>query len=200
MEWGKQRPLPPAHTSAASPEPHRSLTVDNNVIYGEAPVRLRRGPREGRVQGWGNRGQQARLFGAPSGVGEVAETRGTGPGREPGHRLYSDHTSATGGGSVRLGRDTTGGSKLIGRTATVATQRPHSPPPTAPGWFSGKLPCCRSGSFGSCAFGADPLASCNGPTFSQAPRSECGPWPCSRAAPWPGQVRISSHLFSFSIV
>jgi len=51
----------------------------------------------------------------------------------------------------------------------LATQRPRYPPPTVPGWFSGKLPWCRSGSFGSFAFGADPLASCNGPTFFQAP-------------------------------
>ena len=43
VEWGEQRPLPPAHTSVAPPEPHRSLTVvpliGDKRYYGEAPVR-----------------------------------------------------------------------------------------------------------------------------------------------------------------
>ena len=41
----------PAHTPIAPPEPHRSLTVDNIVIYGEAPGKLRCGPPDGLVQG-----------------------------------------------------------------------------------------------------------------------------------------------------
>ena len=59
--------------------------------------------------------QRLGSLGRQAGFGEVAETRGTGPGREPGHRLYSDHTRNTGGGSMRLGRNTTGSSKLIER-------------------------------------------------------------------------------------
>ena len=81
-----------------------------------------------------------------------------------------------------------------------ATRRPHYSPPTAPGWSSSSLSWRRSCSFGSVAFGGDPVASCNAPTVSQAPRCECGPVPFSRAAPWPGQVRISSHLFSCSVL
>jgi hypothetical protein len=47
VEWGEQRPLPPAHTVAA-PDPHRSLPVvpliADKRYYGETPVRLPGGP------------------------------------------------------------------------------------------------------------------------------------------------------------
>ena len=72
VEWGEQRPLPPAHTSIAPPEPPRSLIVvpriPNQRYYGDTMVRLRGGPRDGLVQGWRNRGPEARLFGVPSWV------------------------------------------------------------------------------------------------------------------------------------
>jgi hypothetical protein len=38
-EWGQQRPLPPAHASAAPPEPPRSTSDLNQRYYGEAPAR-----------------------------------------------------------------------------------------------------------------------------------------------------------------
>ena len=53
-----------------SRDTRRSLAVvpliGDQRCYGEAPARLRRGPRDARVQGWRNKGPVARLFGAAS--------------------------------------------------------------------------------------------------------------------------------------
>jgi len=46
------------------------------------------GPREGPVQGWSNR--RLGYWGRQAGFGGVAETRATGKGPEPGHRLARD--------------------------------------------------------------------------------------------------------------
>src|ERR1017187_1191577 len=86
------------------------------------------------------------------------------------------------------------------RSRWLRSQRPHYSAPTARHWFSGRIPCCRSGSFGFFAFGVDPSASCNGPTFSPTRRSECGPSPFSKAAPWPRRVGLFFHLSSCSIM
>jgi len=57
---------PPAHTSVAAPDPRRRLAVvpliPNQRYYGESPARVRGGPQDGLVQGWRNRGPEARLF------------------------------------------------------------------------------------------------------------------------------------------
>ena len=45
-EW---RPLPPAHSAIASPEPRRSTSYSDKRYYGETPGRLRCGPQDGLV-------------------------------------------------------------------------------------------------------------------------------------------------------
>jgi hypothetical protein len=49
----------------ASLEHHGSLAVDNNVIYGETPMRLRWGSRDALVQGRSKRRPEARLLEQP---------------------------------------------------------------------------------------------------------------------------------------
>jgi hypothetical protein len=77
----QSRRLPPAHTSRASPDPHGSLAVapliPDKRCYGETPARLRRAPRDGRVQAWRNRKPEARLLRSKVGFGRFRETRET---------------------------------------------------------------------------------------------------------------------------
>ena len=61
---GPYRPL----ISVAPSEPRRSLTVVPSIQIEGTTVRLRRGLRDGLVQGWRNRGPEVRLFGVPSWV------------------------------------------------------------------------------------------------------------------------------------
>ena len=91
VEWGEQRPLPPAHASVAPPETPRRLAVDNKCY-------LRRVSGGGLVQGWSNKGLDG--LGRQAGFGWVAERRETGKGPEPGHRLARDRHFGLCGGEV----------------------------------------------------------------------------------------------------
>jgi hypothetical protein len=59
--------------------------------------RLRWGPREGLVQRWRNWGPG---LGCQAGFGEAGETRETGKGREPEHRLAGDPSGKPGNHSI----------------------------------------------------------------------------------------------------
>jgi hypothetical protein len=88
---GEQRPLPSAHTAIAPPETPRSTLDPDRGYYGESPGR----PAGGIVQDWRNRGQRLGCLGRQAGFGWVAETRATGKGPEPGHRLARDASGKT---------------------------------------------------------------------------------------------------------